>query len=671
MANKKNKQINTGSPAAQKQPVRKQEPVQQQKADAGFMKRYSNIVIPAAIALITWLFLKVCLNDGFTNWDDPGYIKDDALIRDISLEGLKHIFSFSSVVQGNYHPFTILSYAIEYSFVHFEPWLYHLDSLLFHILVTMLVYRFVLLLTGRQVAAGIVALLFALHPMHMESVAWLSGRKDVVYGLFYVAACIAWVYYIRAADTKKWGWYIGVLVLFLCSLLAKPVAVILPVTLLLIDYFEKRKLTYWLLVEKIPHFALSIILGIKSIHDQNSYGALKIKEVHFTFIERISLGGYALFTYLWKAIAPVGLSCIYPYPEKPGLLPLLAVVAIIAVILIFGRKNKIVVFGSLFFLVNIALLLQFIPVGEAIIAERYTYIPYLGLFFIAGWFVSGFFEPGANKQTGYLLLSATLVYSLFLGYLANERCQVWYSTTSLWSDQLEKQPQHSEAYNNLGFDYFTRFDVAPNQNEKKTDFDSCYYLLNKAIALQPDYQSAYITLGDLERSVGRYDEAEKNYYTGISLRRKDDEWAKAYMGLGIIYAIGNRFDSSAFCFRTALQLRPDFPEANSNFGNLYAMTGKHDSALIEYGLAIAARPDAFSHYLNRGRELQRLHRCDEAIKDFDKAIALSNANGEIYYARSFCYAENGNKQLALQDVDKAISLGFKQVDRNYYEGLKK
>ncbi len=667
---KKNKSSQTDKPVVAGRHPPAQALTATSPANTSFLAKYSDVLIPVAIAVVVWLFLNTCLNDGITNWDDPGYIKDDKLVRDISWNGIKHIFSLSAAVQGNYHPLTILSYAIEYSLVSLQPWLYHFDSLAIHIGVTLLVYYFVVLLTGRRVAAAITALLFGLHPMHMESVAWLSGRKDVIYGFFYMAACIAYLYYVRTAGSKRWKWYTAVIVLFICSLLAKPVAVVLPITLLLIDLYERRKLNFGLLLEKIPHFAIAIVFGIKSVMDQRTYGALKLQGVTYSIIDRISLGSHALVTYLWKAVAPVALCCFYPYPEKLEWVSFAIMLIIIALVGWFGRKSKIVVFGSLFFLINMALLLQFIPVGDAIVAERYTYIPYIGLFFILGWYVSGYFQPGANRQTGYMVLSAVLAYSLFLGYLANERCQVWYSTVSLWNDEIDKQPQSPNAYNNLGFDYFTRFDVATNPNEKRLCYDSSYYLLSKAIAIKPDYQSPYITIGDLERTVGKYAEAKRNYYMGLSLKKKDDEYAKAYMGLGIIYAIGNNFDSSLFCFRSSLGLT-ELSEAHSNFGNLYAMLGKHDSSLIQYSAAIAMRPDGTPAYLNRGRELQRLHRYPEAMKDLDKALSLSPNDGEIYYARSLCNAENGNRPQALADVEKAVSLGYRQVDQAYYQGLKR
>lgn len=647
------------------------------RTDAGFVQRYLHIIVPAAIAVITWLFFKVCLDNQLTNWDDPGYIRDNALIKDVSAEGIKAIFSFKEPVMGNYHPLTILSYAIEYSYVRLDPWLYHLDSVLLHIVVTVLVYCFVQLLTKRMVAAAVTALLFGLHPMHVESVAWLAGRKDVVYGVFYVAACITHIYFIRNEGSKKWRWYSFTLLLFVCSLLGKPVAVVLPVTLLLIDYFDKRPLRWNLLIEKIPHFVLAIAAGIKSMQDQRVFGAIDTQGESFNAIERIGLGGYALVTYLWKALVPIKLCNFYPYPLKgTGSLNALYYVypalLVAAALLLwkFARKNMAVVFGVLFFLVNIALLLQFIPVGGAIIADRYAYISYLGLFFMAGWFVSDYFEPGGNLQIGKMALGGVVVYALVLGYMSNERCKVWYDTTSLWRDEIEKEPVLApNAWNNLGFNYFNKFNESANEADRKRYYDSAYFLLNKAIELQPDFANPHISLGELKRTVGKFDEAKVHYYKALSLKTVDES-ANAYLGLAIIYAISRNFDSSAICFNKALAIKPQFPEAHSNFGNFYDMTGKRDSALVHYGIAIAQNPDMFAPHLNRARLLLRMDRMDESMKDFDIALQLHPDDGEIYYSRSYWYSKKGNRAQALKDVEQGIKLGFTRIDNNYYQQLK-
>jgi len=625
------------------------------------------------IALLTFLFYKVSLENLITNWDDPGYIRDNALIKDLSAAGLKNILS--TAIMGNYHPLTILTYAIEYSFVRLDPWLYHLDNVLLHIMVTALVYVFVQMLTKRPIAAAVTALLFGLHPMHVESVAWLAGRKDVLYGTFYMAACIGYLYYKRAEGSKKWMWYGGIVLLFLCSLLAKPVAVTLPVALLAIDLFEEKKWRMGLLLEKLPLLGISIVFGIRSMIDQKAFGSLATQSVDYNAIERLAVGGYAFITYLWKAIVPVNLSCFYPYPPKTNnILPaqyyayIAAAVAILAALWPM-RKNKVVMFGALFFLINIVLLLQFIPVGGAILADRYSYIPYLGLFFIAGWYVSVLFEEGRDKQKGYVALGGMGIYALALGMATTDRCKAWYDTATLWRDEIEKQPLAPNAWNNLGFHYFNKFNESVNDAERRLCYDSAYYLLNQAISLDPKFVNPIVSMGELQRGAARYPEAKNYYYAALRLNNAEGN-ANAYLGLAITYAITQNLDSSAICFRNAIASKPYFPEVHSNYGNFFDMKGMTDSALVHYSIAIQQNPDMYAPWLNRGRLYQRMKRCDEGMKDFETALALMPDMGEIYYSRSYCYTQKGNKSAALQDVERALQLGFKQVDPAYYQMLK-
>ncbi len=697
MAKSNNKQAQTGNnrpPGAN--PLKGNSAQQASTAPPRQMSaRAMNLLSMAGIAIVTFIALKVSLLNQFTNWDDPGYVTNNPVIKGLSGAGLKEIFSTS--IMGNYHPLTILTYAIDYSLSTLEPYTYHLDSLLFHLGTTLLVFYFVLLLTGRRVAAIITALLFGIHPMHVESVAWVAGRKDVVYGLFYMAACISYVYFTRATGSKKWSWYAGVVLLFLCSLLAKPVAVILPVTLLIIDLFEGYlfkggtglgnstefsgfkglRINTAAILEKIPFLVISVVFGIRSMQDQKVFGALGTQGEKFNFIERIALGGYALVTYLWKAVAPVKLLCFYPYPLKengslPALYyvyPLVAAVILGAFVWVF-RKNKGVIFGVLFFLINIALLLQFIPVGGAIIADRYSYIPYLGLFFILGWLASEWFEAGKNKQAGQVAVAMIGVYAIVLAYMANERSKVWYDGMSLWRDEIEVEPLRApNGYNNLGFFYFSKFNNSVNPAERKVYYDSSYFLLNRAIQLQATFVNPYISLGELLRSNGQFEDAKPYYYKALKLDTTEMA-ANAYLGLAIVYSITQKFDSAYFCYVSTLRLKPYNPEAHSNYANFLDMTGRPDSAIVQYGIAMAQNPDIIPPYLNRGRALQRKGRCDEAMKDFEKAISMAPDMGELYYARSFCYRDRNQKALAIKDVEKARSLGFVRMDPAYLETLK-
>jgi tetratricopeptide (TPR) repeat protein len=569
-----------------------------------------------------------------------------------------------------------------------EPWLYHLDSILAHLLCTLAVYGFVKVLTGRTVAAAVAGMLFGLHPMHIESIAWVAGRKDLLYGFFFVLACITHLYY-RRTENKKVLWYAVTLILYFLSLLCKSVAVTLPVTLLLLDYFEERdewarllredrgalgKFLGIRIAEKIPHFVLSLLFGYISVYTQKDIGALGTLDVNFTPIERFAIGCYGLVQYLWKAVIPAGLSNFYPYPMKvDGALPAVyyvfpaIVLGLIAAIWFFGRKNRIVILGSLFFFVNIVLLLQFIPVGGAVMSDRYSYIPYLGLFLIAGWYVSKFFVVPEKVQTGKMVLGAVIVYSLVLGYLSNQRCKDWYDSVSLWEDNIKKHPESPIAYFYLGQEYYTRFESATNQKDQKAFGDSAFYYFNQSIARKPDYINPIVCIGEYQRATGQIDAAKQTYLKGLQIEPKNES---IQLGLGVVFAIKGQYDSADYAFRKAVTLKKYFPEAHANYANFLDIVGKTDSSLKEYAVAIGQNPDAYIPYMNRGRIYIRLGKWDEAIADYNKAIMLKPEMGEPYYQRGRCLAQKGNKAQALQDVQTAIAKGYTQVDQAFLQQLK-
>ena len=579
MAKKQNTQASTNTATAPKRPVTapKQATPKSAPNGDGQPKRVSDWLVAGGVGLVTFLFLLSCLDNQLTNWDDLGYVITNNLIKDNSAEGIKNIFSIHHPVMGNYHPLTILLHLIEYSYVGLAPWLYHFDSVLMHVLATMAAYAFVKVLTRNTIAAAIASLLFGLHPMHMESVAWVAGRKDLIYSFFFLLGCATHLYYIRNSD-KKALWFTATIILYGVSLLAKSVGVTFPIVLLLLDLYEQRKLNFMLLVEKLPLFALSLLFGLLSIQAQKEVGALGTLDVHFSPFERIALGGYALVTYLWKMILPTGLSNFYPYPMKVNdALPAMYFVYPLIMLGLafatwkFGRKNRIVVFGTLFFIVNIFLLLQFIPVGGAIMSDRYTYIPYLGLFIIAGWFVARSIEE--KSAIGKPLLGGALLVCLIFGGLSNARCKDWYDSISLWRDNIEKHPESPIAYFYLGQEFYSRFELEPNPNEKKSLGDSAYLYFMKSIERKPDYINPIVCVGEYQRATGQIDEAKKTYLRALQIDKKCES---AFLGLGVVYAIKQQYDSADQSFRKAISLKEIFPEAHSNYANYFDIIGKVD-----------------------------------------------------------------------------------------------
>ncbi len=655
-----------------RKPVQATAPAAQSTVGNGdsFVKKNAQWLILAGIALLTFLIYKGSLDNQFTNWDDLGYVLTNPWIKNSTIEGFKKLFSMDALVMGNYHPLTIVTYWYEYSKHGLEPYYYHLHSTLFHILCTFTVFAFARVLTRNMTVAAVTALLFAVHPMRVESVTWIAGRKDLLYGMFYMLAMVTHIWYVRNQAGKKWLWYVATIVLFATSLMCKSVGVTLPVVLLLVDFYEQRKLGFNLIIEKLPLFALSVTFGLISIYAQKDVGALGTLDVSFKFYERIALGCYALTTYIWKAVLPVGLTNFYPYPLKVNdalpavfyVYPLL-VAAGLFLLVKYGRNNRLVVLCVSFFVINLLLLLQFMPVGGAIMSDRYTYIPYVGIFLLVGSLAAWLIEE--KKQAPTVVLGALVAVSLVYGYMTNERNKDWYDSISLWNSAIEKNPESPIGYFYLGQDYYTRFETSLTQQDRQRNGDSAFYYFTKSVERKPDYTSPIICIGEYQRSVGLVDDAKATYLKALSI---DDKLESAYLGLGVVYSIRQKFDSAGVAFRKALSLKKYFPEGHSNYANYLDIIGKTDSSLVEYQYAIDQNPDAYIPYMNRGRIYLRIGKPAEALKDYDRANYLKPENPDPYFMRAQCYLMMGQKPKARQEAEEARKRGG-QLDPAFLQSL--
>jgi len=311
------------------------------------------------------------------------------------------------------------------------------------------------------------------------------------------------------------------------------------------------------------------------------------------------------------------------------------------------------------------LLLQFMPVGGAIMSDRYTYIPYVAIFLLAGTFVSWLITE--KKMSANLVLGAAIALSLVYGYMTSERNKDWYDSISLWNDAIAKHPESPIGYFYLGQDYYTRFETSLTAQERQKNGDSAFYYFNKSVEHKPDYTSPIICIGEYLRSTGKIDEAKAVYLKALSIK---NDLESAYLGLGVVYSIKQQFDSAGIAFRKALSLKAYFPEGHSNYANYLDIIGKTDSSLIEYQKSISQNPDAYIPYMNRARIYMRKEQPANALKDYDHANMLKPDNPEPYYMRAQCYAKLGKKAQALQDVEEAKKRGYAQIDPAFVQSLR-
>jgi tetratricopeptide (TPR) repeat protein len=557
----------------------------------------------AAILILTGLVYSPVFQNGFVNWDDNVYIKENPLIYNFDLKAI-----FSNYVSANYHPLTILVLAIEYHFFKLNETGYHAVNLFLHLLNVMLVFFAVLKLSKKTEVAFVTCLLFGIHPLHVESVAWAAELKDLLYTFFFLSA---YFFYLKYLEELKSKYYIIALFLFLLSLLSKAMAASLPMVLILTEYYLGRKMNAKLWFEKIPFFLMAIGLGLVAVVAQRTAGATEM--MVFPFQERIVYASYGFINYLYKVLFPLQLSAYYPYPVSPGesipvvyYIFLVAFILIIVAVLYSIRFTKKIIFGIGFFSITVFLVLQLLPVGRVIMADRYSYIPSIGIFYLLG---EGFYSLWSKNQK-IIPITLVSILAVFFSIKTFSQCGVWKNSITLWSDVIKQHQTVSIAYNNRSLAL---------KSDKK--FDQALEDCSKAILLDANYSEAYINRGTILRDMNRYDEALKDYNTAISQK---PNFEKAYVNRGILYLFTNKFNEALADFNNSIQL-------NSNF--------------------------AESHY-HQGLVYYNLKRYDEAINSYTKAIKLRPYYAEAYFSRGVSEYYSGKNEIACNDLKQAKKLGY-------------
>ena len=553
------------------------------------------------ILLIVFGAFSSCLKNGFVNWDDDNYIVNNTAISSVSTANLKNIFS--SFFVGHYQPLTILSYALDYHFYKLNPYHYHLTNLILHLLNSLLVFYLIYLLSGNIIVSFITAILFGLHPLHVESVAWVSERKDVLYSFFFLLSCITYLYYLTKGNKHKY--YILSLFLFLCSLLSKSIAVTLPLVILLLDYYLKRKPSKTLFLDKIPYFVLSIIFAIIAIFGVYLDNVVR-SEPHFNLFSILSVASYAIIFYFGKLFLPIKLSCLYPYHNfeynPTYLYSIIAVVLLGILIALSVKYTKKILFGTLFFLITLLPALQFIPNGEIIVADRYTYISSIGIFFIIATLIYWFYS---KKLEAFVLLLVILIIST-LSIMTYNRCKVWKDGITLWSDALRIYPDSATAYNNRGAVFLGR-----------KQYDKAYSDLNHALNIDPVCFEAYFNLGSLYNFQSNYNEAVRLLNKTLEINPR---YLKAYNMLALSYGrMGEHYKVIEVC-KKALEIDPRDIDAYINLCSAYGNLGKFQEAIAYGQQAVNIDPMSGAAHSNLAAAYFYAKEYDLAIKHCDKAI---------------------------------------------------
>jgi tetratricopeptide (TPR) repeat protein len=618
--------------------------------DKPFVSGYENYFLPAVIA-ITFLVLLPSLQNKFVNLDDTQYVLENPVIKALNAENLKTIFSEQFV--GNYQPLTMLSYMIDFKLFGLTPFGYHLVNLLFHLLGTLLVFLIIKKLSGNDLVAFLTTLLFGIHPLHVESVTWVSERKDVLYGSFFLLALYQYV--LHTKQEKQYSKYFLIsLVCFVLSLLSKAQAVVLPVAFFAVDFLMNRKFSKKTILEKIPFFVLAVAFGLLAIKVQGKAGAMQTFQ-YFPFYERILFSCYALMTYLHKIILPVNLSCFYPYPETNDKINTVWVylspavlIALAFIIWKYFRESKVVLFGAVFFLITIVLVLQLLPIGDALYADRYTYIPSIGLFYIAAHYL----VPQLKNK---IVMLVTATFLVGYGYLTFQRTKAWHDSIKLYTDAIDNGYKAAILYNNRG----AVLTDSGRVEEALKDFTSL-------VALKPRYPNGWRNKGLVQQRLKQNDDAILSFAEEIKIY--PDDYTN-YLSRGTLLLQKNDFENAIADFTKIIELQPKSGEGYFARSEAYGKSNRLTEALADINKAIEFSPENGQAYNNRGIIYSMSGKYQEAVNDFTRSLELKSDNISAYSNRALAYKGMGKFPEALKDMLTAKEKG-NTVDETILNELK-
>lgn len=499
------------------------------------------------------LFANSLRNEILIGWDDGEYLTNPDVAKSGAGSGASIFRSFHL---GMYQPLAVLSFAFNYQVFGESSSTFILINLLLHLINIWLVYKLMLKWLKRFEPAFLVALLFAVHPMHVEGVVWISVRSSLMYSAFFLAGLLQYEKYL---ESKKTGSYLLTLMWFVLALFSKSMAATFPLILILADYLKRRKFTLKVFSEKIPFFILSIIFGLVAIKASASFGHITVLEQDYSFPERIILILYGISFYLFKLILPVNLSAIYAFPHATnGSLPLWVfwpmVMLFIWIIIVWkAKENKhLFVFGSLFFLLSISMVLPLFWSRIFITADRYTYLPYLGLFIIPAIVLTDVWDNRITLQSStrkMLYSSVILIFILIISSTWN-RISVWRDVPTLLNDVIDNR--RSDADMAHGYFYLGNF------NDTKGDDEEAMKYYDLALSRNTGYLLAYNNRGILKGKHGNIQGAITDFSEAIKLKH---DYAEAYYNRGVAYYQQQKPDEACKDWRKASSL--GFKQANS------------------------------------------------------------------------------------------------------------
>ncbi len=595
---------------------------------------------------------------GFVNYDDPPYVTENPWVpKGLTAAGIK--WAFTHAHSANWHPLTWLSHMLDVQFYGLHPVGHHITNVLFHAANTVILFLWLRSLTGACWRSAFVATLFALHPLHVESVAWISERKDVLSGFFGLLSL--WTY-TRYARESKVRFYVLSLILLALGLMSKPMLVTWPCIFLLLDYWPLRRNTTpskakakteetknWsrLFVEKAPFFLLSAITCAITVKTQSAEHAVASLQ-NLSLGERLAGIPVAYVRYLGKIFWPANLAVLYPL-STPSLSTTAAASAFLIGITLLAfqqrKKRPHLLVGWLWFLGALVPVIGLVQAGQQSIADRYTYLPSIGLFIALTWLLAELAERSRTQTRIISSVTAAVLIACML--VTGSQLLYWQNSEALFLHTLAVTDKNSIAWINLGAA------IAKYREIRQAEF--CY---RTAVQINPSSSDAWFNWGCALADLMRNDEAIAAYQSAIRL---DPQSVKLRNNLATAFAIAGRMPEAETQLRAAVDLDPQSAELRSNLAGLLAQESKWNEAVAEFRKAVALDPSMTDARLGLAGALAKVGNYAEAVDGLSALTASEPGNNAVRLQLAGIYVMESKNDLALKEYTEALQTDPKDV----------
>jgi len=617
----------------------------------------------------------------FINFDDGGYVYENKHVQNgFTLDSIKWAFTLVKSDEISYwHPVTWLSHMLDCQLFGIDPGWHHLSNLFYHMINVLLLFLVLFRMTGALWKSAAVAALFALHPVNVDSVAWISERKNLLSTTFWILTMLAYVRY--ASQPSVWR-YLVVMIVFALGLMAKPMLVTLPCALLLLDFWPLGRFEWFqknwlnkeavpasgcpafqmapvsrLIKEKIPLLILSfgaICLSFLSLQKNSQI----LNELYHPFSLRIENSLVSYFHYIWHLIWPADLAILYPFPKAiPLWQPIAAALALIFITLFvigYSKKKPYLATGWFWYVGTLTPVIGIIQGGLwPQIADRWAYVPYVGVFIILAWGVTDIFSRFRLKH----LISAVLALIILIIFSVTTSGQLkyWQNTYTLFQHALNVTRDNYFAHLQVGR-YFSR----------ENDLANAMRHFQKALDIFPDYADAHESMGDEYVALKDYKNALLHYQKTALFAPSDGNLSNK---IGNLFASLKDYDQAIRHYRDAIAINSKEPTAYNNLGTAYYFTGQLDQATQNFQKAIEIKPDYTETYYNLGLVETRTGNLDKALEYFKKSVELNPDYAEAHNSLGKLFFQAGNLPQALRHFDEVAKLSPKDASARYNIGI--